>query len=193
VTVAASAGLSLISSALWSTATTRILRRMVSVMSVSLWPRVRRTSTKSPGVTKPPTDVTASTRIATARVPGARLSTMVTFCPKADTLLAMTSSPRAMGRIARRASPPGWAGRRAAKSVKAPAGSASAGQVWVMSMCGPMTSPRPISAAATMACTTAGCAAASACGAVSISRASCADPPATARPTRAMKIEDRRI
>jgi hypothetical protein len=56
-----------------------------------------------------------------------------------------------------------------------------------------MMSPRLISAAATTASTTAGFAAASACGAISISRASCADPPATARPTRAMKIEDRRI
>ena len=122
--------------------------------SPSLPPWVITTSTKSPGVTKPPTADWASTLIAMARVFSPRVWAMVTFSPQSLTRASVMSSPCAMARRPRRGSPPA-AGRSSVESVNTPAGTASTGQSMVVTRCGSMGWPNGMSRAATMTVTVA--------------------------------------
>ncbi len=121
-------------------------------LRLSSRPCVSTISTLSPGVTKPPTAVSASTLIAIARVLGRRLCTMVTFSPKSETFEARISSPWEMARVARRG---GWPvlAISTSSSVIAPGGSDSRGQDSVCSICGWIGWPKGMSRPATMTVT----------------------------------------
>src|SRR5581483_10211175 len=146
VTDFATVALAARSSAVWSTASTRAFCKTTSVVA---WPlsmvRVSTTSTRSPGSTKPPTPSTSLTRMVTAFMPLCTSAERVARSPAPVILSASTGSLGSIAVSTTRRPPD----RTSLILWKAPAGSASCGQVISLSIEALSSAPKRSGCAAT--------------------------------------------
>ena len=138
VTALAIAGFAVRSSALWSTASTRVFCKTTSVEAAFLSScRVNTTSTRSPGSTKPPTPSTSFTRTVTAFIPSRTSADKVARWPGPVIFSASTGSLGSIGDSTMRLP----ADRRSVIFAKAPSGMPSCGHGISRSICAFSSTP----------------------------------------------------